>query len=227
MTIFKNTIILFTVFFITQIFYGQENVNLASEIQHSKNIHFKNLDDDRMVKYFMDVYHGFEDIDVLDIVLVEKKFKSSTMQAKPTVSFQTLFGKRKRYKINTNAFVKSTQWRVSELPEDVLKGWFAHEIGHIIDYHSRSNFGMALFGLRYIFSKKFKKQAEHNADVIAVNYGFADDIIAMKRFILENDFVSDQYKNKIEQFYMTIEDIGLLLEEIVSQESSKNASDLK
>lgn len=217
MTIFKNCLLLFAVIFLSKISFAQQIVAFTPEIP--QNIIFKNVDDNRMMRMFLEVYHGFEDIDDIDIVLIEKKFKSSTMQAQPKISLQTFFGKRKQYKININKFVITTESRVAELPEAVLKGWFAHEIGHIIDYHSRSNMRMAFFGIKYLLSKRFKKQVEHDADVIAVNYGFSDYIIAMKRYILESDYVANHYKSKIQQFYMTIEDIDLLLEENVTQEA--------
>lgn len=162
----------------------------------------------------MEVLNRYEALHQYDIRLVQKRIKASTMQAQPIVSLKSLFTGVKRYQIKLALYVKdSDQILVSDLPDDVLTGWFAHELGHIVDYEPRSNFGMIIYGLRYLFSDKFKRQAEHEADNIAVMNGFAAEIIATKRYILENDFLGDHYKSIITKYYMSIDDVGLCEDE--------------
>ena len=167
----------------------------------------------------MEVFNRYDALHQYDITLVQKRIKSSTMQAQPIISFKSLFTGVKRYQIKLALYVKdSEEILVSDLPEEVLTGWFAHELGHVVDYEPRSNFGMVIYGLRYVFSDKFKREAEHAADNIAVRNGFAADIIATKRYILENDFLGDRYKSIINKYYMSIDDVGVCEDENVPVE---------
>jgi|SRR5690554_730211 len=178
------------------------------------NIKFRNIENERVKNCFLEVYHHFDLSHDYDITLVQKKLKASTMRAQPIMSLKTLFTGVKKYRITLALYVKdSDEFLVSELPDAVLKGWFAHEIGHLVDYEPRSNFGMMVYGLRYIFSKEFKRRVEHDADSIAVANGFAEEILATKRFILENEFLGDDYKSIINKYYMSIDAIELYLED--------------
>lgn len=128
------------------------------------------------------------------------------MQAQPVFSFGSLFSGITHYKVKLAILVRdSKSLKVAELPEDVLTGWFAHELGHLVDYRSYNNLNMIFFGIKYLLSEKFKREAEHAADRIAIRHGFRQEIIATKKFILEHNLLEESYKNKIRKYYMPIE----------------------
>ncbi len=136
------------------------------------------------------------------------------MAAQPIVDFSTLFGNEKKYKIKLGYYVRDAKdLKVSELPEKVLRGWFAHELGHLVDYEYRSNLSMIGYGIRYSFSDDFKKDVEHQADSIAIEHGFHEEIIATKRFLLEHDLVSEEYKEQLNKFYMPISGVEMCVEQ--------------
>ena len=192
---------------------AQNGNSETCETNSYTNIHFKNVTDQRIKDSFIDVYDAYGSIDEYDITLVQTKIKASTMQAQPIFNLKSVFTGVKKYRIKLALYVKDSDGiLVSELPDDVLAGWFAHELGHLVDYHSRSNFGMIIFGLKYVLSDKFKRQVEHDADSIAVAHRFGAEIIATKRFILENEFLSDDYKTIIKKYYMSIDDVEIFRE---------------
>jgi hypothetical protein len=104
---------------------------------------------------------------------------------------------------------------IEEVPRVVLKGWFAHELGHIVDYEIRSNVSMIGYGLKYTFSDSFKKACEHQADSIAIEHGFHKEIIATKKFLLQNELISEAYKEKLRKYYMPISGVKMCLKENV------------
>ncbi|MCA1751511.1 MAG: hypothetical protein LC670_06900 [Flavobacteriales bacterium] len=178
------------------------------------NIDFQNIESDKIKESFEEVVRAYDVLHPYPITLEQRPIRNTTMQAKPIISFFDLFGKRKRYKVNLARYVSdSDEMAVRELPAEVLTGWFAHELGHLVDYECRSNMGMVGFGVRYLTSKRFKRQAEHAADMIAIEHGFHDEIIATKRFILEHDLLGDKYKAQIIKYYMSIEAVELCIED--------------
>lgn len=176
-------------------------------------VKFNNVKNQKIRDSFLKVLEKYPPLHEYNIVLVQKPIKSSTMQAQPVVKVKNLFRKVKRYQVKLAFYVRdSDDIMVSSLSEKVLMGWFAHELGHIMDYQPRNAFGMIAYGLKYLISKDFKKRAEYEADRIAVYYGFKEEIIAAKKYLLENNFVDRRYKKKIERFYMPIAEVELCQE---------------
>lgn len=184
---------------------GFPNDTLKNTI--SMNVHFENVDNEIIRRSFLKVLRRYESLHPCKVTLIQKSIKSSTMQAQPVVGLFNLFGPTKKYKVKLAIMVRDSEsMKVADLPEDVLTGWFAHELGHLVDYRPYSNFQMIFYGMKYVFSQDFKKEAEHAADRIAIQNGFRDEIISTKKFILEHDLLADEYKDKIRKYYMPIEE---------------------
>lgn len=144
-----------------------------------------------------------------------KRLKNRVMQAQPKI--RTLFnGKAKRhYKITISRelVMKDTTMTITQLPQEVLVGWFAHELGHVMDYKDRSALNLIGFAINYLTSKPFLKKSELRADYLAANNGCAKELIRTKRFILFKSKFTKEYKSKIRDLYPSPEEITAMLEE--------------
>ena len=144
------------------------------------------------------------------------------MQAQPV--FTTLLQRRskRRYRINISAHFKLIHcyMPITQIPDEVMIGWIGHELGHILDYESKSNSGMISFGYRYIFSPTYVKEAERVADTYAVERGLGKYIIATKRFILDHAELPQSYKNKIARLYLSPD---VIIEQVKKLEEAKLA----
>lgn len=146
----------------------------------------------------------------------KKKIQKSFMQAQPQFSgILKKRGNRSYYVFISESFhIENEEFEISEIPPDVLIGWLGHELGHIMDYRERRGFNMITFGIRYLTSKKFIKEAERTADTFAVNHGMGDYILATKDFILNHSHLSDIYKERIKRLYLSPEEILDLVEDL-------------
>ncbi len=139
----------------------------------------------------------------------KQSIKSSVMQAQPV--FSTLIASRKirAYRINISAMFKLTHTAIPihQLPDAIMIGWIGHELGHIMDYESRSNLDMIGFGIGYVFSADYVKKVERLADSYAVSHGLGNYLIETKRFILDHAELPQAYKDKIARLYVSPEDI--------------------
>ncbi|MCG9973321.1 hypothetical protein [Christiangramia crocea] len=146
----------------------------------------------------------------------KKNIKKSFMQAQPKIG--GLFKKRKNRSylifINKEFSIEDEKFDISMVPSEVLIGWIGHELGHIMDYRERSSAGLLWFGIKYITSKNYIREAERAADTYAVNHGLGEQIIATKDFILNHSRLSDTYKARIEDLYLSQEEIMVLIDEI-------------
>ncbi len=142
--------------------------------------------------------------------------KKSFMQAQPKKS--NLFkGKNDRtYKIliSSKFLIEKEEFSMADVPSDVLIGWLGHELGHIMDYRDKSAMGLVIFGIRYITSDNYIKEAERAADTYAVNSGMGDYIIATKDFILNHSHLSETYKERISRLYLSPEEIIVLVNKL-------------
>ena len=141
------------------------------------------------------------------------QIKKSTMQAQPTWSS---FFKRKDKRgyiilISRKIQIENEAFTINDIPSDVIVGWLGHELGHVMDYSNRNNFGMLIFGFKYLFSKMHIKEVERTADTIAIAHGMGDYILQTKNYILDQANISEKYKKRIRSFYMSPEEVMELI----------------
>lgn len=146
----------------------------------------------------------------------KKNIKKSTMQARPT--FWSLFKSRKNRKylvlISRKFKISGKQFRTEDIEDEILIGWFGHELGHIMDYRHRSGLSMVWFGIKYTFSDKYIKEVERSADTFAVAAGMGEYILKTKRFILNKADIAEHYKDRIKKYYLSPTEILNLVNEL-------------
>jgi hypothetical protein len=137
--------------------------------------------------------------------MVRKNF----MQAQPT--WKSIFRSRENRSyvilISKEFKVEDKIFTIDEIPEDVLVGWLGHELGHVMDYRSRSGLNMIWFGIKYLYSHKHIQEVERAADDYAVRHGMGEYILRTKEFILNHTSLSEKYKARMRRFYLSPEEI--------------------
>lgn len=159
----------------------------------------------------------FPDLEKVEITFEFKEtISGSVMQAQPKVLSLLVDAKEKRkYKIKiTRELDFGTEIvPIEDIPRDALVGWIGHELGHIMDYITRSSTNMMRFGVKYLLMKQKVIEAELTADSYAIGCGMGHQILATKNYILNNEGFEDDYKEKIKNLYMSPEQI-LSLQEV-------------
>jgi hypothetical protein len=205
---FSKTITTIVFVFLANTFITDHFADEKIKAESSMPVYFKGIENEKIKISFLKVLERFEVLHSYDITLTRKRLETTTMQAQPVFSFASLFRGVRSYEIKLSKYVKdSNDILVADLPEEVLAGWFAHELGHLVDYEDYNEPEMLWYGLRYFFDDDFKRKTEHKADMIAINSGFDEEIIASKEYILGNDFLSSKYQAQIKKYYMSIEDV--------------------
>lgn len=147
--------------------------------------------------------------------LFKDNIKKSTMQAQPKwASFFKSRGNRAYIiLISRKIQIDQDELNFSEIPSDVVTGWLGHELGHVMDYLNRSALGMLKFGIKYLYSGAHIKEVERTADVFAITHGMGGYILKTKNFILDHADISEKYKAKLRNLYMSPEEVMHLLNE--------------
>jgi hypothetical protein len=158
-----------------------------------------------------------------------KNIRGSVMQAQPVFTSLLKSRTQRRYLINISSMFRLTHTitPIHQLPDEIMIGWIGHELGHIMDYESRSNGGMIAFGYHYLRSGIYVRAVEEIADTYAVNHGLGHYIIATKRFILDHAELPQSYKDKIARLYLSpddiVEQVRKLEENKLKDEAAKRA----
>ncbi|WP_271393520.1 hypothetical protein [Aequorivita sinensis] len=148
---------------------------------------------------------------------IEFKFKNnikkSTMQAQPRFASFFKLKENREYVIliSRNIQIEGEKFTIDDIPSDVIIGWIGHELGHVMDYRNRTNVGMLIFGLKYLFSSAHIKEVERAADTYAIAHGMGDYILKTKNFILDNANLSEKYKERIRRLYISPEEVMELI----------------
>jgi beta-lactamase regulating signal transducer with metallopeptidase domain len=95
--------------------------------------------------------------------------------------------------------------------DSALKGLFAHELSHFSIITNMNFFDKLSYFLFWTFSKKIKSDFERKADILAIEKGYAKDLIALK-----NEAFKGKNKTHLERIYkkgyMSIKEIKLYIE---------------
>ncbi|PHN06381.1 hypothetical protein [Flavilitoribacter nigricans] len=186
---------------------------------HPSNITFESIKSEFVRNAFLKAYAPYKILDPHPIIVRRKPVSDTTMRAQPVINFDFWNRKKRHYRIDISNHTELEQHvPIPDLPEEVLVGWFAHELGHIVDYQHRSAFGMIRFGLGYLLMPTFRIGAERQADIYAIDRGFGNTLLATKTFILEQSTLPDHYKKRIQKYYMSPDEIATLLNEQDSDE---------
>ncbi|RYY20754.1 MAG: hypothetical protein EOO04_19455 [Chitinophagaceae bacterium] len=156
----------------------------------------------------------------------KKRIRKSVMQAQPLFISLLKNRRHRAYQINISSVFRLTHniTPIHQLPDEIMIGWIGHELGHIMDYESRSNRGLVAFGYKYLASAGYVKQVEEIADTYAVNHGLAEYIITTKRFILDHAELPQTYKDKISRLYLSPDDIVEQVRKLEERQAQKRAS---
>lgn len=145
----------------------------------------------------------------------KKNIKKSTMLAQPNF-LSLLTGKKNRkyiIYISEQFKIADKKIKTTTIPAPVFIGWIGHELGHIIDYETMSNWELIVFGIKYILFENHLIEAERRADFYAVQRGMQQYILATKNYILKHADISESYKNRIKKYYVSPEEIMHLITE--------------
>jgi hypothetical protein len=178
-----------------------------------ENIIFQNVQSPEIRQWFAETLAAYPELKDRKIYLRKLSMKRSTMRAQPIINGSFFRRKTRQYRVDFSDHLDVIQHvRVQELPKEVVVGWFAHELGHIIDYLHRPILGMISFGLGYALWSKYMRKAERVADTVAVSHGFGAEIRATKRYLLEHATLPTHYKQRLEKYYLSADELeGLIL----------------
>ncbi|MDX1628976.1 MAG: hypothetical protein R3345_09780 [Fulvivirga sp.] len=191
--------------------YLQAQVSEASGTYQNKNIPALLADEiNEALSYFPELWKVKIDF------IFKDKIKNSIMQAQPRV--RTLLKKKEertyKIKISRQLTMGDVSIPIEKVPHEILVGWIGHELGHIMDYVNRSAVQMVGFGINYMTSRKFLRNAELMADRYAIAHGLADHIIKTKNYILNHEHLSEDYKTRIDELYLSPEEVRLIESEL-------------
>lgn len=210
-TLKRGFILIFSLIFIPACYAQQSNMQQKDSLEFTN----KTVPDTIWREVYVALSHYPELKDTPIEFRFKKNIKKSFMQAQPKVNSLLKSKKNRSYLvfINEKFSIEDEVFDITTVPSKVLIGWIGHELGHIMDYRERSAADLVWFGIKYLTSKNYIQEAERAADTYAVNHGLGEEIIATKNFIINHSKLSDTYKNRIQELYLSPEEIMVLIDD--------------
>ena len=137
---------------------------------------------------------------------------SSSLNARPTI-LSLLFRRRSKrtYVIRINASKKDSIVTLDEVPQQAVVGVIGHEFCHVLDYHTKSFWGVLGRGFAYM-TRKVKGNFEKEIDSIAISRGFGEGLYLWSDHVLNHSDASARYKEYKRAVYYRPEEIRELIE---------------
>jgi hypothetical protein len=176
------------------------------------DIRFQEVESERLKEWFTQTVKAYPELAGRPIYLRRLAMKYSTMRAQPVLNRAFFHRASRHYRVDFSSHIEVTEHiRIHEAPREVVIGWFAHELGHIVDYLHRPWRGMIAFGLGYALWSKYMREAERRADSIAVNHGFGSEIVATKHFLMQHATLPPHYRQRLLKYYLSADEIEALI----------------
>ena len=174
---------------------------------------FQNVKSEQLKTWFREVLHAYPELAGRNIVLRKLNMRRSTMRAQPIMNRFFWRRAKRHYRVDFSSHLDITEHvTIQQLPRDVVVGWFAHELGHVVDYLHRPWMGMISFGLGYALWSRYMRKAERRADQIAVDHGFGQEVMATKQYLMNHSTLPAHYKRRLEKYYLSADELeGLIM----------------
>lgn len=182
-------------------------------MEQPNNLIFQNVQSKQIREWFAETLAAYPELQDRPIYLRKLATKRSTMRAQPVLNSAFFRRATRHYRVDFSNHLNVTEHVVvQDLPRDVVVGWFAHELGHIVDYLNRPVLGMISFGLGYALWSRYMRKAERVADTIAVNHGFGVEVRATKNYLMDHATLPPHYKKRLEKYYLSADELeGIIL----------------
>ncbi|WP_157974296.1 hypothetical protein [Lewinella sp. IMCC34183] len=179
---------------------------------HPSQLIFQNVQSEHLKAWFADTLAAYPELRDRPVYLRRLPMRYSTMRAQPVINWAFFRRARRHYRVDFSSHLDVTEHvRVRELPREVVVGWFAHELGHIVDYLDRPWRGMIAFGLGYALWSRYMRRAEQRADSIAVDHGFGSEVLATKKYLLGHATLPRHYKKRLKKYYLSADELEALI----------------
>ena len=131
---------------------------------------------------------------------------TATMETRPKINFKAFSKKQRTYQVFINLNKgKNRALDIDSLTETMKIGWIAHELGHVVDYESRSAFSLMAMGVFYVTVPSFKRNIEQSVDIISIRHGFGYEHCEGAEYLLYHSNATDKYRKNNLKYYLPIE----------------------
>ena len=146
----------------------------------------------------------FFELHDITIEIVSIPMYLSTMSCRPKFIYFLFPWKRRRYIISVNSRKEFSRYSIpiDLLSDTLITGWFAHELGHVVQYERMNLKEFLAFPFKYFFSSNFRKSFEIQATDLAREIGFGNEFSEVEFFLKNDSRVSKKYRERFRNFYL-------------------------
>jgi hypothetical protein len=144
---------------------------------------------------------------------IEFLFKNitATMETRPKINLKA-FTKDRTYHVFINLNEgKNRALNIDSLSETIKIGWIAHELGHVVDYESRTAFSLMAMGLFYVSVPSFKRNIEQSVDIITIRHGLGWEHCEGVEYLLDKSNATEKYKKNNLKYYLPMDTMNVQL----------------
>ncbi len=160
--------------------------------------------ENNVLETFTNTKSRFFQLQNVNIELVPTPLYLATMKCRPKTTSFLFPWKKHEYVISVNSKEKFSRYSipVHSLNDILLTGWFAHELGHIVQYERMNLIEFITFPFKYFLDLDFRKNFEIEATDIAREVGFKNEFNEVENFLVNDQRVSKKYQERFKRFYV-------------------------
>ena len=155
------------------------------------------------ISYTLQFYPELENT---TIIFKEKEIKH-TMESRPRLNFIFLPEQKHIYQIiMNNGTTEKNGILIENLNSTQKIGVIAHELAHIIDYKTKTDFGIIFLGIGYLFTDS-RTKTEHRIDEITINHSLGEELISFEIYASNPNNTNENYRKTKDKYYYSVENL--------------------
>ncbi|MFO7789126.1 MAG: hypothetical protein R6V32_01010 [Bacteroidales bacterium] len=187
-------------------FYKPEQWPQIADTLHTSIPEFVHIDTTYAPAFYIALSH-YPDLYETEILFKEKRLKT-TAATRP--AFWSVFKKpdnRCYYIFINNRKKEGKAVYYPSLPFNARIGLMGHELSHILDYSDLNTWEILGMGIKYVFSKNYRRDLEYHIDMQAIDHGLGCQIYSFSDYIFNQSNASPAYLKFKGKYYLQPEDI--------------------
>jgi hypothetical protein len=125
----------------------------------------------------------------------------TTMQCRPSLLSFFRRKEKRDYRIYVDNKKKNNEGVLyDELSFNAKVGIFGHELAHVVDFETKTNFDVIRFGVVYLNHDK-RREIENDIDMIAIHRGLGYQLNDFATYVFEESEVSEKYLKFKRKYY--------------------------
>lgn len=140
--------------------------------------------------------------------------QKTSMSARPDLNFLFKRRSKRRYTVRIDESLNKKREGIllDDVPFNAQVGVIGHELAHLLDYSSKSKFGIIIMGFKYLFPS-YRRKMEQYTDRLTLDHGLGYQLFDWADYVFNRSNCGEVYRKYKMKYYYDDKELLQLMDE--------------